>query len=98
MNGPVLEIRRRCAENSGFLPFPGQGKRCSGAVCQKTFGHLLSRQAGEPLRTVDLDRYRSGGFDHRVFAGSFPSRMSAAFSAIAMTAALVLPRTIEGIT
>ncbi len=36
--------------------------------------------------------------DHRTCVGSFASRMSAAFSAIAMTAAFVLPRTIDGIT
>ena len=39
---------------------------------------------------------RERGFGHSALAGSFPSRMSAAFSAIAMMAALVLPRTIEG--
>jgi hypothetical protein len=67
----------------------------------KTRADLIGNRttsAGSCIRTVDLDRYRSCGFDHRVFAGSFPSRMFAAFSAIAMTAALVLPRTIEGIT
>lgn len=36
--------------------------------------------------------------DHRTSVGSCASRMSAAFSAIAMTAAFVLPRTIDGIT
>jgi hypothetical protein len=36
--------------------------------------------------------------DHRTSVGSFANRMSAAFSAIAMTAAFVLPRTIDGIT
>jgi hypothetical protein len=38
---------------------------------------------------------RQRGFDHGALAGSFPSRMSAAFSAMAMTAALVLPRRLK---
>jgi hypothetical protein len=38
------------------------------------------------------------GVNQGASASSFASSMSAAFSAIAITAALVLPRTIEGIT
>src|SRR5580700_9071204 len=75
-------------------------------------GHVGLRAAFLIVSAVWLDRIVSPVFhptemiccdlearvDHRTSVGSFASRMSVAFSAIAMTAALVLPRTTEGIT
>ena len=54
----------------------------------------------EPSEAVRGPRYHAPRMvrPNASSTGSFPSTMSAAFSAMAMTAALMLPRTIEGIT
>src|SRR5260370_39324615 len=89
---------------------PQQHKTCRRS--RRAHEHPRSRAAFLIVSAIWLDRIVSpmfhptemiccdleAGVDHRTSVGSFASKMSAAFSAIAMTATFVLPRTIDGIT